>query len=109
MVEFHGVALDHAQPPGVSGFEFGKSGQAAPVHLDRGHPGPGLEQRAGQAAWAGSDFKHRLVPQIARNRRDPVEQMRVEQEVLTQCLRGGKAVAGDDVAQRGEFGIHASP
>ena len=83
---------------------FSQRGQAAAVHLDRGHAGAGAQQGARQPAGTGAHLEHRLARKVAGHRGDPVEQLLVEQEVLPQRLRCAETMAGDHFAQRREVG-----
>ena len=75
--------------------------QAAFVALDR-HDAlrPVHQQRAGQAARAGTDLDHRHVIERAGRARHLAGQIEIEQEILPERLLGLEAVAVDHVAQR---------
>ena len=98
------IILDHAQPAGKGLAQFRQRRNAAPVTLDRGDPRARRQQSAGQPARTRPDFQHLGIGQIARNPRDPRQQLRIEQEVLPQRLARIQSVARDYLAQRGEVG-----
>jgi hypothetical protein len=66
-----------------------------------------LQQGTGQATRPGPDFEYFPSFEIARHARDPVEQLRIEQEVLAQRLAGTQPMVADDFTKRGKGG-HAS-
>lgn len=98
------IAFDHLELPRKGLIELGERRDTAPIALDRRHARAGGEQRAGQAARARADLQHLCVFQIARDARDPRQQLRVEEKVLAKRLGGVESVPRDDVAQRWQFG-----
>ena len=96
------VAFLDPQPAGECLLQFTQRRDAARIAFDRRHPRSGAQQGAGQPAGAGPDLQHRPVSQRPRHGSDPVEQILVEQEVLAQRLRCAEAMAGDNLAQRGQ-------
>ena len=86
--------------PATASASSASGAQAAPVALDRDHLGAGAEQGAGQPAGAGPDLVDALALERARDARDPVEQLLVEEEILAERLRGAEPVARDHLAQR---------
>ena len=73
--------------------------KAAPVTLDGGHNGACIDQCTGKTTGAGTDLENRLAVQVAGDTGDAVEQLGIQQEILTKRLRCRKAVPGDDLPQ----------
>ena len=84
MVDLQRVAFDQPELARIGLLEFAKRGKAAAIHLDRGNPRSGAQQRPGETSRARPDLEHRPVRQTAGNGGDPVEQALVEKEVLPQ-------------------------
>jgi hypothetical protein len=81
--------------------DLGKRGKGALVAFDCDHPpGPRRQERARQAAGAGSDLDDGDAFERAGGAGDPGRQVEIEQEVLAERLAGVEAVARDDLAQR---------
>ncbi len=107
--ELAGVRLDQLEAPARGLGKLLERLDAARVALDRDHPRrAGREQGPGQAAGAGSDLDHGAPAQIAGRRRDPAEQLGIEQEMLAEPLVGAQPEALDDGPERC-LGIHGAP
>src|SRR5437763_14397253 len=61
-------------------------GDASPVALDRDDFGSGVEQGPGEAAGPGTDFIDSPALERTRDRRDPRQQLAIEDEILPQRL-----------------------
>jgi hypothetical protein len=84
--------------------QFRQRGKAAAIHFDRGHARAGTQKRAGKPAGSWAHFQNVRSGKLAWNCGNAVEQLFVEQEILSQRLLRGQAVARDDVAQGRERG-----
>ncbi len=62
-VHLHGVAGYDAQLAGEGIGQFSKGGQATAIPFDSDQPCSGSQDRAGQAAGAGSDLERGLIRQ----------------------------------------------
>ena len=102
-IELKGVGLDDLQAPGIGLVEFAEGADAAFVPFDGDdRPGVGRQKRAGEPAWAGTDLDDGDPLEVAGRAGDARGQVQIEQEVLAQSAARGKAMAGDDLAQRGK-------
>ena len=109
LVDLQRVGLDEVEGDRRTRAQLVERRNAAPVALDRDDVGAGIEQRAGQPAGSGADFVDALRREIAGNRRDPGQQLAVEDEILAERLARAEAVPRDDLAQRlGRDGSGAS-
>jgi hypothetical protein len=71
LVDFKRIGLEEPKSAGKLVPEFLERRQAAPIPLDRGNEGTGIEERASEASGPWPDFVDALPVEIARNRRDP--------------------------------------
>ena len=93
------VGAHHREALAVRG-GLGKGGQKVGVAFD-GYDGAGRgAQRGSQRADARTDFEHRLVAGERSEFDDAAHDVIVDEEVLTERLLGGEAVAFED-GQRG--------
>ncbi len=74
------------------------------VPFDRQNIGAGAQQCARQATGAGADFIDILSLERSGDGGNAVEQLFVEQEILTECFAGRQAMAGDNIPKRGQCG-----
>ena len=94
-VECERVAGDDVQPAGIVRRDLLERGDGALVALDRDHPRRALgEQRAGQAAGAGTDLDHGDAVERAGGARDAAGEIEIEQEILAERLAWRKGRAG---------------
>jgi hypothetical protein len=104
-VDGKGIGFDEREAAAKVAAQFLERRNAAAVALDRGHGCTALEQRARQAAGAGTDLIDPRALERSRKRGDPREQLPIEDEVLAERLARAEPVAGDDRAERfGGFG-----
>ena len=78
------------------------------IALDRDQLRARAQDRAGQAAGAGTNLEGGLVFQGAGDGGDAVQQLLVQQEILAQRLARLKPVGGDDVSKGRKFGAEFS-
>ena len=80
--------------------DFVQQRQRAGVALDRDDLRAGTQQGAGQPAGTGADLEHRLAVQWSGYRRDPAQQLFVEQEILPQRFARHQSVPRHRLAHR---------
>ena len=100
LVDVERVAGYDPQAPFMAGLEFGQRGQAASITLDRDDLRARSQQRMGQSTRAGPDFINGRTVERTRNCGNAREQLPVENEILSERLRGLQPVPCDDLAQR---------
>jgi len=100
LVDLQRVGLEDLEPFSELLAKLLERGNAAPVALHRGDRGSGFEQRPSEPTRTRSDLVNPLALKIARYRRDPRQQLPVENEVLTERLGRAEAVTGNDRAER---------
>lgn len=94
------ICLKDGQAAGIFRLKLRKRGYAAAVALDRRNRRSGIEQRAREAARAGTHLINALAFERTWNGRDPSQELTVEDEILSERLACAKAVAGNDLAER---------
>ena len=83
-IEAHGVGLDDpdCRAGGFVGEDLAEHGYEPPVHLDRSHRGPGLEQCERQRPEPGPDLDHAVPRADAGKPGDAADRVRVRDKVL---------------------------
>src|SRR5262249_14228305 len=100
-IEIERVGFDDRQSIGITFRDLGERGDGARIALDRDHPARALrQQRARQAAGAGTDLDDGDAAEIAGGAGDACGEIEVENEVLSERFACRQAVTADDVAQR---------
>ena len=98
-VEPHRVGLQHADGRPVPRHLL-ERGHEGPVELDGEHVGAGVGDRDGERAEPGPDLHHSVARRHTGVGDDRAREVRIDQEVLAERLRGADAVAGGEVADR---------
>ena len=88
--------------------KLGKRRETAPITLNCGHNCPRVDERPRQPTRARAYLISVLIVKIARDRRDTIEQLMIQQKVLTERLAGAQAMPRNDIAQRRTFCCQAA-
>lgn len=92
------VALDHFKLTRVRLRKFGQRRQAATVSLDGDDACPSVDQGSGQPTRSRSHLVDAFTAQVAWHTGDLVEQLRVEEKILTQRFGRGETMTRNDFA-----------
>jgi hypothetical protein len=95
------VGADDFQPSRIPPCDLFERPERALVALHRDDaPRAQCQQRARQAAGAGTDFDHRGVLQRPCRARNPRSEVEVEQEILAERFAGRQGMLANDLAKR---------